>query len=315
VGITQITYCGRVRLAVALPQDLSGSGPATLTAYARRAEQLGCDGLWALDSGIGGPTARVPYLDPLPALAAVAAVTERIPLGVAVIVASRRNPVQLAKDAASLAVLSEDRFVLGLGVGNDPPEAARLGFRVDHRGARLTDAVELMRALWTPGPTTYDSAHHHLDDVPMSPKPPAGTVPIWLAGSVPPALARAARLGDGWIGAGSAPLAAFPDQCRGVLDALEARGRDPESFPRSRRVYLAVEDTREEAVRRLAPLLDGMYGWPGMTERCGLCGPPELVAEELAKFADAGATELLLNPLHDLPGQLERLVEVRDLMR
>ena len=112
---TVITYCGRVRLAVALPQDLSGSGPATLTSYVRRAEQLGFDGLWALDSGIGGPTARVPYLDPLPALAA--AVTERIQLGVAVIVASRRNPVQLAKDAASLAVLSADRFVLGLGVG------------------------------------------------------------------------------------------------------------------------------------------------------------------------------------------------------
>src|SRR5262249_46029035 len=161
-----------------------------------------------------GPTARIPTLDPLPALAAAAVVTERIQLGVAVIVVSRRNPVQLAKDAGSLAVLSGDRFVLGLGVGNDPPEAATLGFRVDHRGARLTDAGELMRALWQPGTATYDSEHHHLDDVPMEPKPPAGTVPVWLAGSAPPALARAARLGDGWIGAGSAPLAAFPEQCR-----------------------------------------------------------------------------------------------------
>ena len=304
-----------MRLAVALPQDLSGSGPGTLTAYARRAEELGFDGLWALDSGIGGATARVPYLDPLPALAAAAAVTERIPLGVAVIVASRRNPPQLAKDAASLAVLSGDRFVLGLGVGNDPPEAARLGFRVDHRGARLSQAVELMRALWQPGPTSYASEHHHLDEVPMEPKPPAGSVPIWLAGSAPPALARAARLGDGWIGAGSAPLAAFPEQCQGVLDALTERGRDPEGFPRSRRVYLAIADTTEEAVRRLTPVLDGMYGWPGMTERCGVCGPPELVAEQLARLAEAGATELLLNPLDDLPEQLERLVEVRELLR
>ena len=171
-----------------------------------------------------------------------------------------------------------------------------------------------MRALWSSGETTYDSAYHHLADVPMSPKPPAGTVPVWLAGSAPPALARAARLGDGWIGAGSAPLAAFPAQCRGVLDALEAHGRDPGDFARSRRVYLAVEDTREEAVRRLTPLLDGMYGWPGMTERCGLCGPPELVAEELAELVGAGATELLLNPLGDMPEQLERLVEVRDLV-
>jgi len=303
-----------MRLAVALPQDLSGSGPDTLTAYARRAEQLGFDGLWALDSGIGGPTARVPYLDPLPALAAAAGVTARIPLGVAVIVASRRNPLQLAKDAASLAVLSGDRFVLGLGVGNDPPEAARLGFRVDQRGARLSETVELMRALWQPGPTSFDSEHHHLDEVPMGPKPPAGAVPIWLAGSAPPALARAARLGDGWIGAGSAPLDAFPAQCQGVLDALAERGRDPEEFPRSRRVYLAVADSREEAVRRLTPVLDGMYGWPGMTERCGVCGPPELVAEELTRLADAGATELLLNPLADMPEQLERLVEVRELL-
>ena len=58
-----------------------------------------------------------------------------------------------------------------------------------------------------------------------------------------------------------------------------------------------------------------MYGWPGMTERCGVCGPPELVAEQLARLAAAGATELLLNPLDDLPEQLERLVEVRELLR
>src|SRR3954454_15917290 len=177
-----VTYPQRVRLAVARPQDLSGSGPGTLTAYARRAEQLGFDGLWALDSGIGGATAPGPYPDPLAAparwpprarpraRAAPPAVPERIPLGVAVIVASRRNPPQLAKDAASLAVLSGDRFVLGLGVGNDPPDAARLGFRVDHRGARLSEAVELMRALWQPGPTTYVSEHHRLDEVPMEPK-------------------------------------------------------------------------------------------------------------------------------------------------
>jgi hypothetical protein len=103
---------------------------------------------------------------------------------------------------------------------------------------------------------------HHLDDVPMSPKPPAGTVPIWLAGACRrpgPGGAAGRRLDRRRLG----PARRLPDQCRGVLDALEARGRDPESFPRSRRVYLAVEDTREEAVRRLAPLLDGMYGWPG----------------------------------------------------
>jgi probable F420-dependent oxidoreductase len=311
---TPIPYGDQVRLAVALPQDLSGSGPDTLTAYARRAEQLAFDGLWTLDSGVGGPTALVPTLDPLPALAAAAAVTERIPLGVAVIVASRRNPVQLAKDAASLAVLSRDRFVLGLGVGNDAPDADRLGFHVDHRGARLADTVALLRALWAPGPTTYDSERHHLDEVWMQPKPSAGTVPIWLAGGALPAVARAARLGDGWIGAGSAPLAAFPDQCRAVLHGLEARGRDPGGFPRSRRVYLAVEDTREQAVQRLAPVLTGMYGRPDMTESCAVCGPPALVAEELAKLVDAGATELLLNPLYDFPGQLERLVEVRDLL-
>jgi probable F420-dependent oxidoreductase len=304
-----------VRLAVALPQNLSDSGPDPLTAYARRAEELGFDGLWALDSGVGGPTARVPYLDPLPALAYAAAATSRIPLGVAVIVASRRNPVQLAKDAASLAVLSGDRFVLGLGVGNDPPAASALGFTVDHRGARLAEAVQLMRALWAPGTATYDSAHHHLADVPMEPSPPAGTVPVWLAGGVPAAIDRAARLGDGWIGAGSAPLGAFADQCAAVLRALEEHGRDREAFPRSRRVYVAVEDTREEGVRRLTPVLDGMYAAPGMTERSGVCGPPDVVAEALDELVAAGATELLLNPLYDLPQQLERLVEVRELMR
>jgi alkanesulfonate monooxygenase SsuD/methylene tetrahydromethanopterin reductase-like flavin-dependent oxidoreductase (luciferase family) len=83
---------------------------------------------------------------------------------------------------------------------------------------------------------------------------------VWFGAGSPPALRRAARMGDGWLAAGSSASAAFPDQV-GILanTSLEA-GRDPDAFPIGKRVYITVEDTQQRARERLTPVLDGMYG-------------------------------------------------------
>ena len=138
---------------------------------------------------------------------------------------------------------------------------------------------------------------------------------MWFGAGAPPAIRRAARLGDGWMGAGSSGPDAFAEQLALLREALEAEGRDPASFPVGKRVYMAVEDSEQEARRRMTPRLDGFYEAPGITERVALCGTAEACAEELRRLADAGAGELLLNPLYDYMDQLEAFAAVAQLVR
>jgi alkanesulfonate monooxygenase SsuD/methylene tetrahydromethanopterin reductase-like flavin-dependent oxidoreductase (luciferase family) len=100
-----------------------------------------------------------------------------------------------------------------------------------------------------------------------------------------------------------------------VRAALEEAGRDPARFPIAKRVYLAVEDDERVARERMAAILDAMYGRPGLADRCAVCGPAERVAETVRAIADAGADEILLNPMYGHLAQLEALPEVVRLAR
>ena len=95
-----------------------------------------------------------------------------------------------------------------------------------------------------------------------------------------------------------------------MIAALRERQRDVAGFPRAKRVYIAVEDTEERARAALTPVLDGLYGRAGLTETVAVCGAVERCAEELRRLVDAGATDLLLHPLHAPLEQLEALAEV-----
>ena len=106
-----------VRFSVGLPQNLSSEDPRVVAAYARRAEALGFDGLWTLDSALGGPTGHTPLLDGPHMLSHVAAVTERVKLGVAVIVMGRRQPAGLTPERATIDRRSGGRLVVGVGLG------------------------------------------------------------------------------------------------------------------------------------------------------------------------------------------------------
>ncbi|HEY7077894.1 MAG TPA: LLM class flavin-dependent oxidoreductase [Solirubrobacteraceae bacterium] len=281
-----------MRFSVGLPQV--DSDPALVVPYAVRAEELGFDGLWTLDSAVGGPTGHATTLDGLQLLTQAAAVTSTPRLGVAVIVIPRRNPALLAKELASLDRLSGGRLTVGVGIGSSQPPPPEFGFAGGGRARRLREGVEMMRALWTD-----DFAGGRVE-----PKPVQRPLPVWFGGSAEPALRRAARMADGWIGGGSSST----DDFVGHVELL--REHAPDGFPIAKRVYIAVEDSEAEARERLTPVLDGMYGWPGITDRVAVCGPPERCAAELRRLVAAGAQEILLNPLYDHPRQLEACAEV-----
>jgi len=280
-------------------------------AYAERADGLGFARLWALDSVPGSATARVPLLDGLHLLSTAGAVTDKIGLGIAVIVLAARNAPTLATQLATIDRLSGGRLVVGVGVGRREPTAGGVGLPTGHRGRRLEEGIEVLRALWEEGPASYDGEYYRFDGVMLGNKPlQRPGPPIWFGGGSPPALRRAARMGDGWLCAGSSPSTAFPEQLSILLEELHKAGRDRETFTIGKRVYIAVEDTEQRARDRLTPILDGMYDRPGLTQSVAVCGPPEACAEKLRNLAAAGARELLLNPMYDYRDQLEALAEV-----
>jgi probable F420-dependent oxidoreductase len=294
------------RFSVSLPQ--ADVGPGDVVRFARRAEELGFTGLWVLDSTVGGVTTHTKTLEGLHLLTFTAAHTSKARLGIAVLVQSRRNPVLLAKELATIDVLSDGRVTAGIGLGNDTPDIAGLGFPIERRVRRLQESVELLPRLWSQEPADFEGELFNFRGLRVEPKPvQPGGIPIWIGANAEPAVRRAARIGDGFIGSGSSPLESFPDRVRVLRAALDEFGRDPSTFPVAKRVYLAIGDDARE---RLTPVLDGMYGMDGLTARAAVCGSADEVAEKLHWLADAGALELLLNPLYDHDEHLEQLAEI-----
>jgi probable F420-dependent oxidoreductase len=296
-----------VRYSIGLPQTLPGSD---ITRFARRAEELGFAGLWTMDSVIGGATGHNPTIDGLHALSYTAAVTDSIRLGMAVIVLPLRNPLLLARELASIDRLSGGRLTVGVGLGTgDEERAARLGFPSGRPVRRLIENVEILRAAWTQPKASHNSELYDFADVPIEPPPVQQPhPPIWIGARTERALRRAVRIGDAWIGSGSSSVGDFISQSAIVREELAARGRNPETFPIAKRVYLAVGDGKP-----LQDQLDAMYSSPGLGARVAVSGSPDQIAEQLARLREAGAQELLLNPLHDHFEQLEALAELAGL--
>lgn len=300
------------RFSIGLPTAID----APLATFARRVEELGFWSAWAVDHAVGEEHAEDPSLDPLHVMTHVAAVTTRLRVGVAVLILPRRNPGQLARDLATMDVLSGGRVTIGVGLGGKDPGAAAFGFRTGQRAKHLVEGIGAMRALWAEGAADYKGELHSFAGAWLQPKPVQKPhPPIWIGARTPVALQRAALIGDGWIGAGSSTSGDFAGQARVLKDALGSAGRDPANFPMAKRVYIAVEDDRGSALARLAPPLDFVYRKSGTAERVAIYGPPALCAEHLHALIALGATELVLNPMYDEFAQMEKLARVVEMLR
>jgi probable F420-dependent oxidoreductase len=194
-----------VKIGLGAPVSGAWATPESLAGFAARAEELGYDSLWTfqrllvgVDDNLGAVYQSV--LDPLLALTFAAAHTTRIRLGVALVNMPFVSPVYLAKQAATLDVLSGGRLDLGLGVGWSRTEFAATGADHARRGARAEEYVRVLRTLWTDDPARFDGEFYTVPPSRMAPKPvQPGGPPILLGGVVPAALARAGRIAAGWM--------------------------------------------------------------------------------------------------------------------
>ncbi|WP_067465862.1 LLM class flavin-dependent oxidoreductase [Actinomadura macra] len=298
------------RLSVGAP-----STPDLLVPFARRAERLGFAGIWTQDSVNSDNFS----LDGLHVLSHLAAVTERLRLGIGVLYSGRRNPAVQARELATIDQLSRGRLTVGLGIGLAYHRAglAALGIPTDRPIRRLVEGIDVMRALWGQTEAGYDGELYSFSGMRAQPEPVQRPgPPIWIGARAEPALRRAVRIADGWTGAGPVGTEDFLRQLAIVQEEMADQGRDPASFTISKSVYIAVEDSEELARRHLIPAFEQAFGGnpvydaAGMADRVAVYGPPDHCAQRLGELFDAGVDELILYPMYDRLAQLEAIGEL-----
>jgi probable F420-dependent oxidoreductase len=270
-------------LGFGLPVSGSWATPDTMRRIARRAEELGYASLWTFQrvlypaDGELEPSHRA-VLDPVVALAHVAGHTDRIGLGTATLCAPFTAPAVLAKALTSLDVLSGGRLTVGLGIGWLPQEYAAAGVPFRRRGARMEEYLRCLQALWTQDPVEFAGEFYTVPRSHVGPPPVQRPhPPVLLGGTAAPALRRAGRLAQGWIGSSRHDLTRIGTCIETVRDGAREAGRDPEAL--------------RIVVRGLVDLVDDAPGG----RRRPLQGTREQVLDDLDALRDHGVTEVFFD--------------------
>jgi alkanesulfonate monooxygenase SsuD/methylene tetrahydromethanopterin reductase-like flavin-dependent oxidoreductase (luciferase family) len=285
-----------VRFSISIHQlDATGFDASGVRDYLARAEELGFEAGWVLEQTIGA----APLIAPLEMLAYAAACTERLRLGVAVLVSSLHDPLQLASSITAVDRLSHGRLDIGVAPGGGRRQFAAFGVDASTFISNFTEGLQLMKAAWSDEPrVTFDGRFRHVDDLPIQPKPVQRPhPPIWFGGQAPKALARAVRHGNAFLGAGSSTTAKFAEAVRGVRHELAEQGKDPAQFPIGKRVYLMIDDDPTRARRRVLDGLHRIYGGMPGVDDVPVSGTVPDVVGGLREVIEAGAETILLNPV------------------
>lgn len=274
-------------VGIGLPSTVPGTAGRQLTEWAKRAEAREFSSLGTIDR------VAYPNYEPLVALAAAAAVTERIGLCTSVLLGPLRNPAQLAKQALSVQALSGGRLTLGIGVGAREDDFAVSGVDMRSRGRRVDALLERMQSIWAGGEVGPTSE---------------GAPRLVIGGHADVSFARAARFGEGWIAGGSSP-AEYAEMVAKARSAWAEAGREGE--PRLMGLgYFALGARAEEDARKY---LGHYYGWLGEQVVEYIVGSavtsPEAVRERLAAFEEAGCGELILFPCASDAEQVDLLAD------
>ncbi len=259
------------------------------------------DSLWLAERISGdGP-------DPIVAMSMAAARTERLKVGMSVMVLPGRNPVVLAKTMASLDVLSGGRLIPGFGLGaRNAAEHQAFGVERRQRGSLFDEALALMRRLWSEDEVTHVGEHFAVEGVSVLPKPIDGHLDVWMGGIAPAELRRVGRLADGWLPSFVTP----EDAARGraeVLSAAEAAGRDIEAehfgvlipFGEGR-----LDPALEESIRRRRGDVD---------VSAMIAASMQHLSEMIEAFVAVGMSKFVclpMSPLDDVEGEIEAFAAV-----
>ena len=227
-----------MKIGVVFPQTEIGDDPEVVARFATTAESLGYQHLVAYDHVLGANTASRPnwlgpytseslFHEPLVLFAFLAGLTKRLEFVSGVLILPQRQTALVAKQAASVDVLSGGRLRLGVGTGWNPVEYEILGENFHNRGIRSEEQIEVMRKLWAEATIEFEGKWHSVPDAGIKPLPPRRNIPLWLGGGAPAVLDRVGRIADGWFPLNTKSLAKDLAHVRRVA---ADHGRDPGSI-------------------------------------------------------------------------------------
>jgi probable F420-dependent oxidoreductase len=319
-----------VKVGIRVPSyawpDLAYGDAVALRDYGRRAEELGFDSLWVVEHLlVAPPIYRVSWLDPLAVLAFLAACTGRVLLGSGILVVPLRHPVLLAKEVASLAMLSAGRLVLGVGPGWYRPEFEAVGVDPGERGARTDEALEALRLLLTRPRASFQGRFYSFSDVTVEPRPQQPP-PVWVAGGsatdpasgqprLPAPVLRRIVRHDGWLaGSSGRPEEGIKRDWIELQRAARAAGRDPASltFAHTQFLHLADGPSRDDLLREQERAFARVMGTERSREDLAadyLFGTADEMVERLLELKALGLQHLVLTPLTSDLRQLDLIAD------
>jgi len=270
-------------------------------------EQGGIDSIWQTDRLIS----RNPILECMTALAAIAGRTRRIKFGVNVVSVAMRDPVLLAKQCATIDVLSSGRLLPGFGIGSPRgPEWAAMNLDPTKRGRTTDEALEIISRLWAGEKLDFDGRAFKLKGALISPLPVQPDLPMWIGGSSEAAVRRTAKYGTGWQAGAETPQA-VGEVIAAIKAALPAAGRsiDEDHYGAALAYRFGSWDDPN-----MAKIMDHYRTRTGRDARDHfVVGTAEDMVDRIAEYVEAGASKFILRPAahgdDDMYAQTKRLVE------
>ncbi len=273
-------------------------------------EAMPFESLW-----VGGHVASPnPTPEAMVQLARLSAVARRVTIGTSILLLPLYPPAVVAKQIADIDRATRGRVVLGVGIGGEyDGEFRACQVPREERGARTDEAIPLLRKLWTAETIDHDGPHYAMQGVRIHPAPyRAGGPPVVVAGRKPPAMRRAATLGDGWM-----PYLyssrRYADSVRTITELASEAGRDLTGFEWMSFLFVNVDADSDAAKTGAAAAIGGMYSqdFRAMIDSVAAAGTATEVADRIRADVDAGARHFVLSPATpgDRAGLTRRLVE------
>jgi probable F420-dependent oxidoreductase len=280
--------------------------PAEQWDTVRAVERAGFDSVWTGDH----VSFHNPMYESLTLLASYASITSRIKLGVGVYLLALRPPAIAAKVTATIDALSHGRLIFGVGVGGENPKEFELtGVPHKERGARVTEAIDVVRTLWRDTPASFNGKFTRFSGVSIDPKPVQQPgPPIWIGGRSDAALTRAGRQGDGWISY-VVQAERYQQSLEKVQAAAVAAGRALEKFTPAHLTFITVGRDYETAKATWVRLLSTRYAqdFGPLAGKYGVIGTPAQCAEQLQRFVEAGCRYFVMDSIVDLADERTHL--------
>lgn len=302
-----------MKLGVALPSFASDGyrlPPGRLQRFAEQAEDYGFSGVWMTEHLVRPPAYNSSRLDPLTTVSTIAGTTKSVGIGTSILILPMRNPVLVAKRAATIQHLSGERLTLGLGVGWYDKEYESVDVPFEERGDRFTEALELITRLFTEENVSFDGEYYSVEGFTLEPRPDRSPR-LLIAGSskeingerrvLRVVKERILRFGDGWIGAARSPEV-LTETWADIASFLEDRERNPEYFDKvalnwGHVVPTADSDVARRHQRKVYQKAVSEQRGVEFAMQHNLSGSVDEVRDQVRRFESNGFDQLIIGPM------------------